>query len=281
LGKESKRFFFEKKKQKTFIHLGPCLGAGLMRRRLALLGLLAFTAAAALPIAARPLSRTDLPWWKRRHEEKLAEIHRGPVDLVWLGDSITQDWEEEGGHGWDDFHQVWQHYYGGRHAVDLGFKGDTTSHLLWRIENGEVDGISPRAAVVLIGANNFGRVHWGAEPTLQGIDAILAALHRKLPNTRILLLSVLPSIRSPWVDAQTQEVNRALAARDWRGTNVTFLDVSRLFEHDGRVDPTQFLDPHLQPPDPPLHPTAQAQARLAAAMEPALSAMLGDSPRAP
>ncbi len=252
-----------------------------MRRRLALLGLLAFTAAAALPIAARPLSRTDLPWWKRRHEEKLAEIHRGPVDLVWLGDSITQDWEEEGGHGWDDFHQVWQHYYGGRHAVDLGFKGDTTSHLLWRIENGEVDGISPRAAVVLIGANNFGRVHWGAEPTLQGIDAILAALHRKLPNTRILLLSVLPSIRSPWVDAQTQEVNRALAARDWRGTNVTFLDVSRLFEHDGRVDPTQFLDPHLQPPDPPLHPTAQAQARLAAAMEPALSAMLGDSPRAP
>jgi lysophospholipase L1-like esterase len=227
-------------------------------------------------LAATPISRMDLPRWRARHEAVLRRVREGHVGLIWLGDSITQDWERDGPQDWARFRPVWEHFYGDRDAVNAGFIGDTTASLLWRIENGEVDGISPRAAVILIGANNFGRVHWSAEDTVAGIEAIIAALHRKLPQTRLLLIGVLPSGRGAWVDASAAAANRMLAARYGRGGAVTYADLTSLFLRDGKLDPTQYLDPYLTPPDPPLHPTAQAQARMAAAIEPALASLMGD-----
>ena len=100
---------------------------------------------------------------------------------------------------WRDFVPVWQRFYGDRNAVNLGFNGDATAHLLWRIENGEVAGIAPKVAVILIGANNLGRLHWSAEDTVAGIDAIVQQLRHRLPQTKLLLLGVLPSDRSTWV----------------------------------------------------------------------------------
>jgi len=248
----------------------------------ALLAACLLLAAAARPHPATvPLSRTDLAWWSTRLAAKAAEQHRGPVDLVFYGDSITQDWELAGPEPWRNFAPIWQHYYGGRHALNLGFKGDATSHLLWRIEHGEADGISPKAAVILIGANNFGHLHWPAAPTEQGIARIVDVLHQRLPHTKLLLLGVLPSIRNAWVDANTATLNAALAARYKGSAEVTFLDAGALFRKHGAVDPTRFMDPHLSPPDPPLHPSAQAQADLAAFIEPTLAAMLGDHPRPP
>jgi lysophospholipase L1-like esterase len=240
------------------------------------LSCLAAAPAERAPMAATPLSRMDLPWWRQRFEAKAAELRAGPVELAFYGDSITQDWERDGPAAWERFHQEWERFYGDRHAVNLGFIGDNTGHLLWRIEHGEADGISPKVAVLLIGANNLGRVHWNAEQTLAGIDADIAALHRHLPRTRILLLPILPSIRSEWVTQTTAEVNRALPGRYAGSPFVTYVDVTGVFMKDGRADVTTFLDPYLSPPDPPLHPTAQAQARMAAAIEPTLSAMLGD-----
>ncbi len=218
-----------------------------------------------------------LPWWQARFEAKQAEL-RGRVDLLWLGDSITQDFEQEGPQDWRNFAPVWQRFYGDRHAVNLGFRGDATAHLLWRIEHGETDGIAPRLAIVLIGANNFGHLHWPAEPTLQGIQTIIAALHTRLPGTKILLLGVLPSIRSAWVDENTALLNRMLAERYGKGADprVTFADLTPLFLSNGRVDRDAFLDGHLNPPDPPLHPTAQTQARMVQAIEPIVSALMGD-----
>ena len=256
-----------------------------MRRlpKAAVLAATAVLAAAAPDLAAVPLSRLDLPWWRARFEAKQAELRAArTVDLLWLGDSITQDFELSGPQPWRDFRPVWQHFYAGRHAINLGFKGDATSHLLWRIEHGELDGLHPKAAIILIGANNFGKLHWAAAPTLAGIDAIIAELHRRLPAMQILLLGVLPSIRSPWVDENTAALNHALAARYAApGGGVTFRDLSALFVAQGHVDPGAFLDPRLSPPDPPLHPTAQTQARMAAAIEPVLSQMLDDRPRPP
>ena len=239
--------------------------------------LLALLAAADRPpLAATPLSRMDLPWWRARFEQKQVELRAGPVALVFYGDSITQDYELAGPEPWRNFRPVWNRYYGDRHAVNLGFKGDSTAHLLWRLEHGEADGIAPKVAVVLIGANNFGRVHWPAEPTLAGIEADVAAIRHYLPGTKILLLSVLPSERSAWVGENTEAVNRMLAERYPKGGEVTFLDLTSVFTSGGRLNRDLFYDPLLSPPEPPLHPTAEGQARMGAAIEPTLAALLGD-----
>ncbi len=237
--------------------------------------------ATALPPAAMPMSRLDLPWWRARFAAKAAELQHSKPDLLFLGDSITQDFELAGPEPWRDFAPIWQRFTAGRRAINLGFKGDATSHLLWRIQNGQTSVMAPRAAVVLIGANNFGHLHWPAAPTLTGIETIIATLHARLPATRILLLGVLPSIRNPWVDAQTAQINAMLAQRFANQADrlVTYKDLAPIFMRDGRVDRAAFLDIHLTPPDPPLHPGPASAAAMLAAIEPWVAATLGDRNR--
>ena len=244
---------------------------------------LACAGAARLPPAALPFSRMDLPWWKTRFAAKQAELQAGPVGLVWYGDSITQQFEQAGPEAWRNFKPVWDRFYAPRHAINLGFIGDATSHLLWRIENGEAAGIHPKLAIILIGANNFGHLHWPAAPTLQGIETIVTTLHARLPGTRLLLLSVLPSIRNPWVDQNTAALNHDLAVRYASGTEAVFQDLTPVFHRTagGTVDPNDFVDPHLTPPAPPLHPSAPTMERIAEAIEPNVSHLMGDTSRAP
>ncbi len=254
-----------------------------MWRRLILVVLVCFLAAppgvdARTILAATPISRMDLPWWRARHEAKLKEIAAAKPELIFLGDSITQDWEYTGPPEWRDFAPIWQRFYGDRHAVNLGFKGDTTASLLWRIRNGEVAGIAPKAAVILIGANNLGKVHWSAEDTVAGIDAIISELHKRLPTTKLLLLAVLPSERSDWITQTTAEINQMLAVRYKSDPSLAFLDLTALYMRGGKLNRALFLDPLLTPPDPPLHPSAQGQAIMARTMEPILANMLGDRP---
>jgi lysophospholipase L1-like esterase len=234
--------------------------------------------AAKTVLAATPISRMDLAWWRARHEAKLKELAATQPNLIFLGDSITQNWETSGPPEWRDFQPVWQHFYGDRKAVNLGFKGDTTASLLWRIRNGEVAGIHPKVAVVLIGANNLGRVHWSAEDTVAGIDQIIADLRKRLPDTKILLLGVLPSERSAWASETTADINRRLAEAYKSVPMVTYLDVTPIFMKGGKLNTGLFYDPLLTPPEPPLHPTAQGQALMARTMEPVLAALLGDRP---
>ena len=248
---------------------------------LTLLLLLPGSAAPAtrIVLAATPLSRMDLHWWRERFEAKQVELRSRKVDLLFLGDSITQDYELSGPPEWRDFLPVWERYYGNRNAVNLGFKGDATSHLLWRIENGETDGIKPKVAVVLIGANNLGRLHWAPQDTVAGVDTIMTQLRHRLPTTRLLLLGVLPSERSEWASQATAEINRSLAARYGSSGEVTYLDIGSLFIKGGKLNRELFFDPKLTPPASPVHPTAEGQALMAAAIEPTLAALLGDRPR--
>jgi lysophospholipase L1-like esterase len=245
---------------------------------LALAAAYPFPGSAHTILAATPIGRTDLPWWRARHEAKLHELAQANPELIFLGDSITEDWERSGPPKWQDFAPVWQRLYGDRHAVNLGFKGDTTASLLWRIRNGEVANISPKAAVVLIGANNLGKVHWSAEDTVTGINTIIAELHKRLPTTKILLLGVLPSERSAWVTETTDQINKMLAKQYKGDPTVSFLDLSALFMRNGALNKHLFLDRKLTPPEPLLHPSAEGQALMATAMEPVLANMLGDRP---
>ena len=96
------------------------------------------------PLAATP--RKD-EWWTNLHKSFLDRAKKGDVDLLFLGDSITQ--------GWGD-NATWKTHYTPRHAANFGIGGDGTQHVLWRVENGELDGIKPRAIVMMIGTNNIG-----------------------------------------------------------------------------------------------------------------------------
>jgi lysophospholipase L1-like esterase len=143
--------------------------------------------------------------------------------------------------------------------------------------------------VLLIGANNFGRVHWDAAKTLQGIDTIIGFLRRKLPTTQILLLGVLPSERSPWITANTAILNEELAEAYRSRPYVTFKNVGYLFYRNGKLDRALYLDPHeallasntpgattATVPSVALHPDAQGMELIATAIEPVLHRLMND-----
>jgi len=243
-----------------------------------LLASAATAAAASSPdLATVPISRLNIPWWKARFMHKQAELRQSPPKLVWIGDSITQDWEREGPPAWEDFAPVWRRFYGDRHAINLGFRGDSTCHVLWRLQHGELDRIAPKGVILLIGANNFGRVHTDAAQTEAGIKAILDLLHHRLPATKVLLISVLPSIRSHWVSQNTIELDDRLGELSVReGPWLRYRDLRHLFERHNEPDPALYIDPRLTPPQPALHPTAEAQAALAQAIEPDVHIMMDD-----
>ena len=140
-------------------------------------------------------------WWEPRHKEKLQRIQQGNVDLLMIGDSITQGWENEG-------KTVWQEYYADRNAVNLGYGGDRTENVLWRLQHGEVDGINPKVAVLMIGTNNTG--HRLAQPkyTATGIKTVLQELRTRLPDTKILLLGIFPREEKP--DAEMRQINNRI-----------------------------------------------------------------------
>jgi len=131
-------------------------------------------------------------WWLQLHEQKLLEKNRlvaagTPPDVVFIGDSITQGWENEG-------RAVWQRHFA-RHALALGFGGDRTENVLWRLEQGEVDGISPKVVVLMIGTNNAGLR--GPESTAAGVKHLLDQIRQRLPSTKVLLLAIFPRGEKP------------------------------------------------------------------------------------
>ncbi|OYV26045.1 MAG: hypothetical protein B7X08_03360 [Acidocella sp. 20-63-7] len=215
----------------------------------------------------------DLHWWNARFALSLEQAKADPdAKIVWLGDSITYYWQRHGGHGYDDIAPIWNRYYAPYQALNFGFIGDTTSSLIWRLDHGQVAGLHPKLAIILIGANNLGRVHWDAEMTIPGIEAVVTNTHHRLPGAHILLLGVLPSIRSPWVDTQTTRINNGLAQHYARSPTVTFVNVGPELTVNGHANPALYVDPRLTPPEPALHPDAGGMSRIAATLEPYVQA---------
>jgi beta-glucosidase len=154
--------------------------------------------------------------------------------------------------------------------VNLGFNDDRTEHVLWRLEHGEIEGIAPKLAVVMIGTNNTGARHDLAEETTAGIQAILTTLRKGLPGTKILLLGVFP--RSPSADDPLRRLNDAINDRlrayaDNR--HIFFLDLSRQFLDDrGRL--SQDLMPDY------LHPSERGYQVWADGMEDEIRKLLDE-----
>ncbi|MFL6576247.1 MAG: GDSL-type esterase/lipase family protein [Povalibacter sp.] len=228
-----------------------------------------------------PTDRLAESWWAARHEAVLQQLRDKPdTQLLLIGDSITNNYDKADLPD-ENFRPTWDQFYGSRGAVNLGFSGDTTAHVLWRLQHGEIDGIAPKVAIVLIGTNNTGWANHTAEQTKSGIDAVIAELEQRLPRTRILLLGILPTEISSEKTERDREVNMALAASYALNPRVTYLDISSIFYKNGSVNPQIFYDPRLQKPGKPLHPDTVGQRMMAEAIEPTLSQLMDEGPRIP
>lgn len=147
--------------------------------------------------AARKLDR-DVP----RHKEFLQRIEqtKGAGDVVFMGDSITHGWEGQ---------KAWQEHFGAFKPVNLGIGGDQTGHVLWRITDGhELDHLTPKAAVLMIGTNNTGG-HSAAQ-IAGGIQAIVAELKRQKPGIKVLVLGVFPRGNSADAERSVAQVAAAV-----------------------------------------------------------------------
>lgn len=211
------------------------------------------------PRAARAEGKVKDAHWMTQHEQFLQDAKAGPVDVVFLGDSITAMWRSVG-------KPIFDQCYTPLHALNLGIGGDYTQSVLWRLENGEVDGLHPKVVVVMIGTNNSGDK---PENIAAGITAIVKDLREKLPNAKVLLLAIFPRgvHRADWAWAGLDKVNKEIAKLD-DGNHVKYLDIGQAFlEPDGTIAKTVMPDT--------LHPTAHGFYLWAKAMNPTLATMLG------
>lgn len=201
-------------------------------------------------------------WWIPRHEQKLADSREQKVDLLFLGDSITQGWENGGAEVWDD-------YYVERNAFNLGFSGDRTENVLWRLQQGEVAAMQPEVVVLMIGTNNTGHRQDPAEVTSAGVEAIITELGQRLPDAEVLLLAIFPRGATP--EDPLRQLNRAinqqLESLAAKHGDVTFLDLNDIF-----LDEQGHLPAHIMPDM--LHPNARGYRLWAKAMEPKLKELL-------
>ena len=224
---------------------------------------------AANTVSTVPVS-VNVDWWKSRHKAKLAEVqaNQGNIDLVMLGDSITHFWENTG--FWKDHgNNVWKKYYGNRKALNLGYGGDRTEHVLWRIDHGELDGISPKLIILMIGTNNASYHSCTNAQAVDGIKAVLASLEKKLPETKILLLAIFPrgADENDGLRQKVNEINKSLPAMA-DGKRVFFLDIGDKF-----LDENKVLSKSIMPDL--LHPNERGYQIWAEAIEPTVKELLG------
>ena len=154
------------------------------------------------------------------HERFVKTAREGKAQLLFLGDSITAGW---GGNG----KAIWTQAFGAWEPANFGIGGDRTQHLLWRIQNGELNGLQPKAAVVMIGTNNVGGD--SAEGIAKGVTEIVETIREKTPGTKILLLAVFPRGQRPNPGREKlKHVNQIIAKLD-DGMNVFFFDIGDKF----------------------------------------------------
>jgi hexosaminidase len=179
--------------------------------------------------------------WATRHQLVLDQIKKNSPEIVMIGDSITHYWAGEPVAPFVRSPEGWKLAFGDRVVANLGFGWDRTENVLWRIKNGELDAIKPKAVVVAIGTNNLGVDT--TEDILAGIDAICRKIHEKLPETRILLLGILPRKDQDKQKASLEKVNHLLQTQLHPRSYIEVMDFGNLFRNpDGSFNDNLFSD---------------------------------------
>ncbi len=199
--------------------------------------------------------------WMARHNSFNDRVKQGNVDMILIGDSITHGWEGAG-------KEVWEQYYAPRNAVNLGIGGDRTEHVLWRLDNGNIDGINPKVAVLMIGTNNH-RDNT-AEEIAAGVEAIVAKLRSRLPGTRVLLLAIFPRTDVPEEFRAKLREATALFSKLDSDPMVEFVDIGGAFLNE-KGELTKDIMPDL------LHLSGEGYKRWAEAIEPFVGKMMAEA----
>lgn len=185
----------------------------------------------------------------KKHESFVEIAKKGGVDVLFLGDSITAGWAGAG-------KEVWAKSIAPLKAANFGIGGDRTQHVLWRITNGELEGISPKAVVLMIGTNNSGNNT--PEQIAEGITVIVKTLREKLPKARILLLAVFPRgakndktlevTPAEGLQPKIEAINKIIAKLD-DGASVQVLDIGPKFLDEKKGLPKAIMPDflHLSP----------------------------------
>jgi lysophospholipase L1-like esterase len=225
----------------------------------------------AIEPADQPVLRTTAgARWLRTHQQYVEKAKAGNIDLYMLGDSITDFWGNQ-----QRFRANWEKNLGGWRPGDFGFSGDRTQHVLWRITNGELEGVKPKAIVVMIGTNNLPPHAQLApntpEETARGIKAIVDVLKEKQPQAKILLLAIFPRAdierTGPDIMDKVNKVNEIIATYD-DGKQVKYLNINKHFLNaEGKL--TKEVMPDL------LHPSEKGYQIWADAIKPQLTEWLG------
>lgn len=215
--------------------------------------------------AAEPAPRPDQGWQSRQKtiNQRVAETGE-KAQVIFIGDSITQGWEGAG-------KEVWAKYYAHRNALNLGIGGDRTQHVLWRLDNGNLTGLKPKAAVVMIGTNNSNGEDNTPGQIVDGVAAIVKKLRETLPQTKVLLVAIFPRSENYSVQrgklAMINQVLHKLAD----GQNVFWVDFGHKFlNRDGTI-PVELMPDYL-------HLTPKGYRIWAESIEQRLSSIIGDEP---
>jgi len=195
----------------------------------------------------------------RAQHEAFLKRKAAPIGVLFIGDSITAAWNGGG-------HSVWTNRYTKLDAANFGISGDRTEHVLWRIANGELDGISPKVVILMIGTNNGGDT---VPHITAGVTAIVKQINEKLPQSKLLLLGIFPRgvhAKDP-IRAKMAAVNLELAKLN-DGKKTFYLEIWDPFltEKDGSISKDVMADA--------LHPTTRGYQIWADAMQPTLDALL-------
>jgi lysophospholipase L1-like esterase len=194
---------------------------------------------ATLPSVRPDYSPEQLAAWMKRHEEFVEIARGGNVDVLFLGDSLTDGWRTHG-------REIWERAFLPLRAANFGLAGDRTQQILWRIAHGELDGIHPRAVVLLIGTNNttpgLGSPSLTPRNTPQeiiaGITAVMEAVQQKLPEAKIILFGIFPrGEKDDPLRAEIAFINQTLSGLA-QSHAIHFLDIGADFlSSDGSISP--------------------------------------------
>jgi cephalosporin-C deacetylase-like acetyl esterase/lysophospholipase L1-like esterase len=222
--------------------------------------------------ADQPSPRRDANSQKA-HEDLLAKKTKGRIDLYFVGDSITRRW----GAAEPKYQELlahWKQTFFGWNAADFGWGADKTQNMLWRLQNGELDGVNPKVIVVMAGTNNIGRVTpvgdevRRADEVVRGVSAILGECRKRAPGARIVLMGITPRNDNPAVMPIITRANAELA-RLADGQTIRFLDLAaKMADAHGRLLPGM-TDPDL------LHLSPKGYQVWADALKPVLTELLG------